>query len=199
MSLATQPIKSATHPHLQAEIHYDKDPYTPDLVCTITYNTRSRYVLGTVTADNERDDEIARKIRSGEYIGLPVFAYVHGSVAIQAAQTNPFHCQWDSGRSGWAYITKADARSLMGVTRITKAVREDVLSIIRSDVDEFSQYLNGEVYGFVIRDTNTDEVLDSCWGYYGLKYVEEEARSALKQMESITPLQLELFNQGETA
>jgi hypothetical protein len=198
MSLATHPIKSATHPHLQAEVHYDQHASEPDSACVITYNPRSRYTLGTVTVDDERDDEIARKIRSGEYIGMPVFAYVHGSVMIHAAEINPFHCRWDSGRSGWAYMTKAEARSLMGVQRITKWVRQDVLSIIRSDVDEFSQYLNGEVYGFIIRDTNTDEVLDSCWGYYGIKHVENEARSALKQMESITPLQLELFKEGET-
>jgi hypothetical protein len=199
MPLATHPIKSATHPHLQAEIHYDQDPYTPELACTITYNTRSRYTLGTVTADSERDEAIARSVRSGEYIGLPVFAYVHGSVAIQAAQTNPFHCQWDSGRSGWAYMTKAEVREVFGVKRITKSIKEQALALMRAEVENFSQYLNGEVYGFIIRDTNTDEVLDSCWGYYGLQYVEDEARSALKQMESITPLQLELFKEGETA
>jgi hypothetical protein len=199
MPLATHPIKSATHPHLQAEIHYDQDPYTPELACTITYNTRSRYTLGTVTADSERDEAIARSIRSGEYIGLPVFAYVHGGVAIQAAQTNPFHCQWDSGRSGWAYMTKAEVREAFGVKRITKSIKEQALALMRAEVENFSQYLNGEVYGFIIRDTNTDEALDSCWGYYGLQYVEDEARSALKQMESITPLQLELFKEGETA
>lgn len=191
MSDTIQTIKSATHPHLQAEIHYDQHATPPELACTITYNTRSRYTLGTVTADSERDEAIARSIRSGEYIGIPVFAYVHSGVALRAAETNPFHCQWDSGRSGWAYMAKADVRSHYDVKRITKAVREQALTLMRGAVDEFSQYLNGEVYGFVIRDTETDEALDSCWGYYGLQYVEEEARSALKQMESIT--------QGETA
>lgn len=199
MSLATHPIKSATHPHLQAEIHYDQHATPPDTACTITYNPRSRYVLGTVIADDERDEAIARSIRSGEYIGMPVFAYVHSGVMIHAAEINPFHCRWDSGRSGWAYMTKAEVRSLMGVKRITKSIKEQALALVRAEVENFSQYLNGEVYGFVIRDTNTDEVLDSCWGMYGMRNVETDARSALKQMESITPLQLELFNQGEAA
>jgi hypothetical protein len=200
MSLATQPIKSATHSNLQAEIHYDTDPCKPDdPACTITYNSRSRYVLGTTTADAERDEEIARAVRSGDYIGMPVFAYVHGSVAIQAAYSNPFHCQWDSGRSGWAYMTKAEVRSFFGARRINKALKELALARIRTAVEDYSAYLNGEVYGFIIRDTNTGESVDSCWGYYGLDHVKSEAMLALKQMESLTPLQLELFKEGEAA
>jgi hypothetical protein len=199
MSLATQPIKSATHDNLQAEIHYDTDPCKPDTACTITYNSRSRYTLGNTMADEHEDEDIARKVRSGDYIGIPVFAYVHGSVAIQAAHTNPFHCQWDSGRSGWAYMTKAEVRSFFGVRRITKRVKEQALSLMRSCVEEYSAYLNGEVYGFIIRDTSTGEAVDSCWGYYGMDDVKSEAMLALKQMESITPLQLELFKEGEAA
>jgi hypothetical protein len=199
MSLATQPIKSATHDNLQAEIHYDTDPCKPDTACTITYNSRSRYVLGNTMADADRDDEIARKVRDNEYIGMPVFAYVHGSVAIEAAYTNPFYCDWDSGRSGWAYMTKAEVRSYFGVRRITKAVKEKALKSIRSSVEVYSAYLNGEVYGFIIRDTNTGESIDSCWGYYGMDFVKSEAMLALKQMESLTPLQMELFKEGEAA
>ena len=186
MSLATQPIKSATHDNLQAEIHYDTDPCKPDTACTITYNSRSRYTLGNTMADADRDEEIARKVRDGDYIGMPVFAYVHGSVAIQAAHSNPFHCQWDSGRSGWAYMTKAEVRSFFGARRINKALKELALARIRSCVEEYSAYLNGEVYGFIIRDTSTGEAVDSCWGYYGMDYVKQEALSALKQMESLT-------------
>jgi hypothetical protein len=199
MSLATQPIKSATHDNLQAEIHYDESPSKPDVCCTITYNARSRYTLGTTTADDDKDSDIARKVRDGDYIGMPVFAYVHSGVALQAAYTNPFHCQWDSGRSGWAYMTKAEVRSFFGARRINKALKELALARIRSCVEEYSAYLNGEVYGFIIRDTNTGESVDSCWGYYGMDYVKQEALSALKQMESITPLQLELFKEGEAA
>jgi hypothetical protein len=200
MSLAQHPIKSATHDNLQAEIHYDESPSRPDdTCCTITYNSRSRYVLGNSPADEHEDEGIARKVRDGDYIGMPVFAYVHSGVALQAAYTNPFHCQWDSGRSGWAYMTKAEVRSHYGVRRITKAVKEKALSLLRSCVEEYSAYLNGEVYGFIIRDTNTGEAVDSCWGYYGIDSVKSEAMLALKQMESITPLQLELFKEGEAA
>lgn len=192
MSHAFQSIKSTTHPFLQAEIHYDPEPQKPDLVCTITYNSRSRYTLGTETADADRDAEIARLVRDGEYVGMPVWAYVHGSSTIRAAYKNPFGCPWDSGRSGWVYMTKADLRKLFGVKRVTRHVRAAAVRVMEEDVNLFCAYLNSECYGFVIRNTDTDEALDSCWGYYGEEHGREAAVSALKQMERITPCQLEM-------
>jgi hypothetical protein len=96
-------------------------------------------------------------------------------------------------------MTKAEVRSFFGVRRITKAVKESALKIIRTAVEDYSAYLNGEVYGFIIRDTNTGDAVDSCWGYYGMDFVKSEAMLALKQMESLTPLQMELFKEGEAA
>lgn len=200
MSHAFKPVKSTTHPFLQAEIHYDPHPEQPDLVCTITYNSRSRYVLGTKTADADRDAEIARRVRDGEYVGMPVWAYVHGGSTIRAAYQNPFGCPWDSGRSGWAYMTKADLRKHFGIKRVTKRVRAAALRVMEEDVKLFCAYLNSECYGFVIRNTDTGEAMDSCWGYYGEDHVRDAAMSALKQMEGITPCQMELqLTEGETA
>lgn len=198
MSLAFPSIQSTSHPFLRAELHYDHSPCPPSMCGAITYNPRSRYVLGTEVATADEDDAIAKGIRTGSMIGTPVWAYVHGGASLTAAETNPYHCQWDSGRSGYVYITKEAARAFFGVKRMTKTLKERVLNTLRADVEEFSAYLNGEVYGFVIRDTRTDEALDSCWGYYGEQFLREEATRALQQMESLTPCQLELaFNEGE--
>jgi hypothetical protein len=197
-----QTIKSTTHKNLRVRIVHDEDAAAPEFDYPITYNPRSRNILGNTTADAEQDADIARKVRDGEYIGIPVWAYVHGSSTIEAAYSNPFGCQWDSGRSGWTYMTKAQAREHYGVKRITKAIRAQAIDFLKCMVSEFDDYLQGNVYGFIVENTDTDENLDSCWGFYGAKYAEESAREALKQMESITPLQLELelsINQGETA
>lgn len=191
MSHAFPSIKSTTHPFLQAEIHYDPQPQRPDLACKITYNSRSRYTLGTTVASAEEDAEIARLVRDGKAVGMPVWAYVHGSSTIRAAYTNPFGCPWDSGRSGWAYMTNDEVREVFNVKRITKTIRTRALALVQEDVKLFNAYLNSECYGFVIRNTDTDEALDSCWGYYGEKWVRADAESALRQMEAITPCQLE--------
>lgn len=33
-------------------------------------------------------------------------------------------------------------------------------------IDEWNQYLSGDVYGFKLLDENQNEI-DSCWGFYG--------------------------------
>lgn len=191
-SQAFHSIQSATHPFLEAELCYDPHPEQPDLVGAITYNSRSRYVLGNKPVDLDEFNRISAMVRDGEAIGMPVWAYVHSSSTIRAAYENPFGCPWDSGRSGWVYISNADARSYLNVKRLSKTHKTYILSLLKQDVEMFSAYLNSECYGFIIRDTRTGEALDSCWGYYGESSVRADAESALRQMEAITPCQLEL-------
>lgn len=199
MSHAFDPIRSTTHHHLQVELHYDTHPTPPDCDFVIVYNERSRYVLGSRGVSPEQMRAIEDGINSGKLIGLPVYAYVHSGIILKAANSNPFHCPWDSGQSGFIYTEPHTLRQFFGVQRLSKATKETAERIMRANVEEFSAYLNGECYGFVIRNTDTNEALDSCWGYYGEDDVRSAALSALKQMESITPLQLELFSatQGE--
>jgi hypothetical protein len=192
MPFVHAPIKSTAHPNLQAELHYDPHPSKPELLGHITYNSRARHVLGTKPLDAEQDAAIAEGVLKGKLIGLPVWAYVHGSVAIRAAYQNPFGCPWDSGRSGWVYIEAAAARKAFAVKRMNKRLKQHILDILKQEVIDFSGYLNGECYGFIIRNTDTDEALDSCWGYYNADHLMQDAASALKQMEAITPHQLTL-------
>lgn len=186
-SHAFPPIKSTTHPNLQAEIHYDPYPEKPELMCAITYNKSSRYILGNRPVSDEEDAAITEGVRRGMLIGIPVWTYMHSSTHMKAAHTNPFSCPWDSGRSGWAYISNEDARRWLNVKRLTKAKRDYVLRALETDVEMFNAYLNSEIYWFAIRNTDTDEVLDSCGGYYGEALVLADAESALRYAESTTP------------
>jgi hypothetical protein len=111
---------------------------------------------------------------------------------LKADASNPFACPWDSGRSGWVYATNEDLRQIYSVKRLALKHKAAAARVMAAVVEEFSSYLNGDCYGFIIRDTVTRESLDSCWGYYGLDAVEAEGRSALAQMEALTPLQLTL-------
>lgn len=173
-------IESFKQGEYTVEINYDPDPESPakwDNLGVITYNGRSRYVLGTTGITNDEFDRIKQKIDTGAYIGLPVWAYVHGSSTIKAAESNPFSCPWDSGHTGWVYATREKVLSEFGgpaAKRITKRMKEAALSCLRAEVETFSQYLNGEVYGFVIKDANGNQI-DSCWGFYGLDACRDEA------------------------
>jgi len=158
---------------VRVRIEYDPDPDNPKdwgNLGEITYNSRSRYVLGTEPVEVDRFEEIGRKIMSGEYIGLPVWAYVHSGSTIRAGETNLFSCPWDSGRSGWVYTTREKVLDWFRVKRITKAIRERALDCLRGEVEAFDTYLRGEVYGYVTEELVDGEwqERDSCWGYYGL-------------------------------
>src|SRR3990167_6184101 len=71
---------------------------------------------------------------------------------------------WDSGCVGFIYLSASE-----GV--------ENPESLLRAEVEEYNQYLTGECYGYVVKDEE-DEVVDSCWGFYGWASVKEGAESA---------------------
>lgn len=55
----------------------------------------------------------------------------------------------------------------------------------KGEINEFRSWANGEVYGYIIRDNETGEVLESVWGFYGdEKYCRSEAESAADSYES---------------
>lgn len=142
----------------------------------ITYNGRGRHCLGTEGVSNDRFEEISRQVLDGELIGIPVWAYVHSGSTIKAAWDNPFGCPWDSGRSGWAYCTKEKAIAEFGKKVMTRAVREKTIRCLIGGVETFNQYLSGDVYGWIVEVDG--EQVESCWGCYGFKYAESEARAA---------------------
>lgn len=115
----------------------------------------------------DSDPETARRIaQSRDNICLPVWLYDHSGTCYRAAETNPFHCPWDSGLFGFIYVSKADARKEYGVKRITAAKRAEIVEHLKAEVKEYSAWANGEVYGFVVEDSD-GETLDSCWGFIG--------------------------------
>ncbi len=162
------------------------DWYTLDDRCIgdgvrVAYLKRSRYTLGDDAVDEARMGDISRKIRSGEYIGLPVYAYVHGGVALSTDRRYPFDDAWDSWRSGFAYIPKRKT----GYGRVTKKRRAEVEGWCRSAVREMSSVLGGDVWGVVAErleytGSGGEELWtaeDSIWGYVGRDWAESEAES----------------------
>ena len=156
------------------QILQDDSPESPaewDNLGQIAYCS-SRYALGTESVSQERLREIAEGIADGSLIGLPVYAYVHSGATIS---TSPFSCPWDSGQSGFVYCRASDAEDNFAGN---PHFRADALRVLTGEVATFDQYLRGDVYGYTITDRDGD-VVDSCWGFYGADYAEEEALSAL--------------------
>lgn len=165
-------VQTQTLAHgVEVQVVYDPDPINPSAdwdIVKISYNASSRWLLGNECADAERDAQIRALLESGEYIGMPVYAYVHSGATIS---TTPFGCPWDSGRSGYVYMTReasmewAETKRVNGkvVTEHTDETLENVRRYLNGCVKEFAQWLEGEVYGF--RVLVDGEEVDSCWGF----------------------------------
>jgi len=138
----------------------DSEPFNPreefEHVGLILYVSR-RYVLGDKMVSEEEIENICKR---DDIIYLPVYAYMHGNTILN---TTGFSCPWDSGRSGVIYCTVDKAR--VTFPHLTKeTLVEKVKEMLNSEVEEYSRYLSGQVYGYTVTNRFKEEV-DSCWGF----------------------------------
>jgi hypothetical protein len=97
---------------------------------------------------------------------LPLYMYDHSGIAIS---TSPFSCRWDSGQIGFVLVSKKQALEEFGGVRVSSKKKVKIESIIEAEVETYTKYVEGEVYGFQIVDED-DEVIDSCYGFYGTDF-----------------------------
>lgn len=174
--------------NFRIETFIDEDPISPrendnmgTMVCF-----HSRYNLGDDNHNynfrnydswEEMKSDIIRKENVAAI--LPLYLYDHSGITMK---TTSFNDRWDSGQVGWIYISKAKAREEYGWKLITPKRKELIVARLISEVEEYDQYLCGDIYGFRITDTTNDEEVDSCWGYYGEDYCMEEAEGIVNSM-----------------
>lgn len=116
------------------------------------------------------DEEVQRRVLE-EYVVLPLYLYDHSGLSMS---TSSFGCPWDSGLVGYIYVDKHTARQEWG----DDAEKDDwkrVKECLKAEVEEYRQYLAGDVYGYVVEDGD-GERLCSCWGYYGLDFAIEDGK-----------------------
>lgn len=86
-------------------------------------------------------------------------------------RTTGFSCPWDSGRIGIIYVTKKKIKQENGWKVLTKARKEKILQYLKNEVETYDQYLTGDIYGYVVEETEEEDgsknETDSCWGFYG--------------------------------
>ncbi len=104
--------------------------------------------------------EIVDEFKDKEIV--KVYASIHGNIALSL---NSFNCRWDSGLFGLLVFEKGEfGENNQG---------------LKDFITSWAAWLNGEVYGYVITNSQEEEV-DSCWGFIGYDNCEEEAKSQLK-------------------
>lgn len=135
----------------------------------------------------------AIKRKHGARLVLPVGMIEHSGVAYYVG-SGAHWCDpggWDSGICGFILDTPK-SRKECGGDDDAYYTPELIEECLRGEIEEYSKWANGEVYGYVIKTIPDDEddegdEIDSCWGFIGMEWVTEAAKEAVpdKELEAV--------------
>jgi len=121
-------------------------------------------------------DELNEFVKDQEGIySMPLYIYDHSGISLYCGNDTipyPFNDQWDAGCIGMVFTTK---KRLEGME---KTPRSKIIDLMKSELETYSHYLNGNVYGYRLLkwsqckscDQELDQEVDSCYGFYGYDF-----------------------------
>jgi len=179
------PIETETYKGHTITIDYDPDPLGPRTEfdnLTEFHCLSSRYHLGEHLhrAASDIDDVVQEAKKQGDMV-LRLYAYIHGGVALSLQSFHgrlpQGHAEFDSGQCGVVIIRREKILREYGRKRWTRKLREQAYQLAQSDVEVFTAFLNGWVYGYQVDDGE-----ESCWGYYSVEEAMREAKGVIDHM-----------------
>jgi len=162
------------------KIYPDEDPQSPrelDNLGTMVCFHRN-YNLGDQKHGFSDPNTLASHIKEKKSISLPIYMMDHSGQTISTDPTifQAFDAQrWDWGQIGFIFVDPEKVKKEFKVKKITEKIRGKVISVLNQEIETYDQYMQGDVYGFVIEDENGNDI-NSCWGFYGLEDCLEQAK-----------------------
>lgn len=120
-----------------------------------------RYNLGDIQPKMDPTEWLKENAPQGSVV-LALSLYDHGGITMRVG---PPTDRWDSGYVGYIVATPEKIREVYGVKRITAKVRAQAEAGLKSEVETYDEYLQGNVWGYVLEGGPADG--DSCWGFLG--------------------------------
>jgi len=126
----------------------------------LVYDTRQFYVerKGFDPDDIFQTMQEGKKLFDG-YFYFPVYAYIHSGVSLRLSRWFPGlpqgHNEFDVSFKGFALVKRQKGTY----------TREKSFKIAESIIEEWNDYLSGNIYGYEI--SKNDDIIDSCYGFYG--------------------------------
>lgn len=124
-----------------------------------------------------------------ECVILPIYMYDHSGITVS---TTPFGDPWDSGQIGYIYASgpKICENWLIKDGVIPAEILVKTEEILQAEVEEYDQYLRGDVWGYNIVKKcacaecghEHEDHIDSCWGFYGEDDCRAEGQAALDRV-----------------
>ena len=175
-----QPIEIIEQDGWTCEIHQDLDPQSPDdwdNLATFVHTTNYTFgesERGSWDRFGDRTKEVF--IRALSIFGDDVAAVLPVQITEHGPQVTVYEAEPDYA-NGVLYTTHKRLNELCGEDA-QYHTREWALDALRGELKVWRQYLEGDVYGVVIKRPDGEDA-DSLWGMYGWEYVEAEGREML--------------------
>ncbi len=165
-----------------------EDLYTEEYIDRTLETLREKHKKEQLYVVYYEDIIYTFKKLSEKYIFLDLYFLDH---SVFYLSLHPFNDWWDSGMLGWVVVDKEKMKEF-GIQK------NDLEKEIESALEIYNNYLNGEVYAFVLKekvpvlsdkpehqDLYAEYVVDSIYGIYGieeLKYYREEFPNEVKPL-----------------
>lgn len=136
---------------------------------------------------NPREFEKSEEYKNA-FVILPIYLYDHSGITIS---NSDFGDRWDSGQIGYIYATAEQIRQYLN-KELNEVSEERIADLLKDETKTYDQYLQGDVYRYIIVDKQGEE-MDSCSGFYGDSILE-----VIKEMrENVSTEYEKLFVQME--
>lgn len=184
----------------RAEIFQDEDPESPRswdnlgvMVCFHKrYNLGDESGLSDSQFESWAELEAYLKEEKNAVAIFPLYLYDHSGLRIKigsfAGLLPQGHAEFDSGQVGFIYVSREKLLQEYGAKKLSQALIKKAWAVLKGEVETYDQYLSGDVWGYKIFEVKpkcktcgneSEEETDSCWGFYGLDYIESEVKSLI--------------------
>lgn len=161
-----------------------------DHLCTMVC-FHDRYTLGDKHEYHPATalDDVLEENQPEGIWAMPLYLMDHSGLSMR---TDPGLFQacdsagWDWGKVGFIYVSKAAMRNEFPSIRTDLELAHKAEEIMRYEVEEYDQYLQGDVWVWSIERKCTDPecghwlYVESCGGYFGYEYAEQEGKDAFE-------------------
>ena len=179
-------VETHVHRGMTITIYHDQDAESPrdwdnfgEMYCVINRD----YVLGDHQVNLEHYDSWEQIVEEmvadhGATVVLPLDVHDNWQPSMSIGQVPDD--LWGDRIEGWVCDDKAKRKEL-GFTERDHFGRnglcdEFVVQLLKGEVETYSRYMSGEVYGYVVTDEDGIDY-GSCWGFYGTEDALHEARA----------------------
>jgi len=162
---------------IHQDVNFDKNPNEWNENIQLVYDHEYFYVKSDYVDFDPY--ETFKRYESGykthdRYYFFPVYAYIHSGVLLSLGRNGyPFTDQWDVSFKGFIYVKKNKEAYNM----------DKAFKLAELRISVWNNFLNGYVFGYIIEDSEGNEI-DSCWGFIGdTDYCLQEAKGIIDRIE----------------